>query len=67
MSELTDAFEGAAGLIAGGLILLMFASAIGQSGVLSLSMWGILYIVVGVLVLVTLAVVAISVIIGGRK
>lgn len=66
MSELTDAFEGAVGLIAGGLILLLFASAIGQAGVLNLSMWGVLYIVVGVLVLVTLAVVAISVVIGGR-
>lgn len=64
MSELADAFEGAVGLIIGGLILITFASAVGQIGMINLPFWGAVYIVVGILVLVTVGAVAVGTIIG---
>lgn len=64
MSELTEAFEGAVGLIIGGLIILMFASAVGQVGIIDLPFWGAVYIVVGILVLATVGAVVVGTIIG---
>jgi hypothetical protein len=67
MSEFVDALEGAVGLIAGGIILLVFASALGQVGAIDLSTWGVVYIVVGVVVLTALVIAAIAALIGGRR
>lgn len=67
MSEFADAFEGAIGLIAGGLVLLVFASAVGQVGLIDLSTWAVVFIVVGVIVLTALVIAAIVALIGGRR
>lgn len=60
MNELADAFEGAVGLIVGGIILLVFASAVGQTGVLNLIIWGQVAIVIGVVVLLVLMISSVS-------
>lgn len=67
MSEFADALEGAVGLIAGGIVLLVFASALGQVGPIDLSTWGVVYIVVGVVVLTALVIAAIAALLGGRR
>lgn len=67
MSEFADVLEGAVGLIAGGIVLLLFASALGQAGPIDLSSWGVVYIAVGVVVLTTLAIGAIASLIGGKR
>lgn len=66
MSEFADALEGAVGLIAGGIVLLTFTTALGQIGPIDLSTWGVVYIVVGAVVLTALVIVAIAALIGGR-
>lgn len=67
MNEFTEALEGAVGLIAGGIVLLVFASAVGQVQLIDLSTWGVVYIVVGIVVLITVVVAAIMAFIGGRR
>ncbi|UTF55832.1 hypothetical protein [Natronosalvus rutilus] len=67
MSEFVDALEGAVGLIAGGIILLLFTSALGQAGPIDLSTWGIVCIVVGVVVFIALVIAAITELIGGSR
>ena len=52
MNDLIDAVEGAIGLLCGGLILLLFGSALGATGPIDLSFWGIVYILVGALALI---------------
>lgn len=67
MSEFADALEGAVALIAGGIVLLLFANALGQAGPIDLSLWGVVYIVVGVVVLTTLVIAAIVALMGWRR
>ena len=55
MSDLLDAAEGAIALVCGGFIFLLFGSALGTTGLIDLSFWGIVYVLVGVVVLVTAA------------
>lgn len=55
MSELLDAAEGATALVCGGFIFLLFGSALGTTGLINLSFWGIIYVLVGIVVLVTVA------------
>ena len=55
MSDLLDAAEGAIALVCGGFIFLLFGSASGTTGLIDLSFWGIVYVLVGVVVLVTAA------------
>lgn len=58
MSDLLDAAEGAIALVCGGFIFLLFGSALGTTGLIDLSFWGIAYVLVGIVVLVTVAAVA---------
>lgn len=53
MSDLLDAAEGAIALVCGGFIFLLFESALGATGLIDLSFWGIVYVLVGIVVLVT--------------
>lgn len=53
MSDLLDAAEGAIALVCGGFIFLLFGSALGTTGLIDLSFWGIVYVLVGIVVLVT--------------
>jgi len=55
MSDLLDAAEGAIALVCGGFIFLLFGSALGTTGLIDLSFWGIVYVLVGIVVLVTAA------------
>jgi hypothetical protein len=55
MSDLLDAAEGAIALLCGGFIFLLFGSALGTTGLIDLSLWGIVYVLVGIVVLVTAA------------
>ena len=55
MSDLLDAVEGAIALVCGGFIFLLFGAALGTTGLIDLSFWGILYILVGAVVLVMVA------------
>lgn len=48
MSELTEALEGALAVIAGGIVLLMFASAVGSTEYLHLPLLGVVFTMVGV-------------------
>lgn len=67
MSEFADALEGAIGLIAGGIVLLLFVSALGQVGPIDLSTWGAVYIVFGIFVLTAAVITAIAAPIGGKQ
>ena len=55
MSDLLDAAEGAIALVCGGFIFLLFGSALGTTGLIDLSFWGIVYVLVGIVVLITAA------------
>jgi len=55
MSDLLEAAEGAIALVCGGFIFLLFGSALGTAGLIDLSFWGIVYVLVGIVVLVTAA------------
>ena len=55
MSDLLEAAEGAIALVCGGFIFLLFGSALGTAGLIDLSFWGIVYVLIGIVVLVTAA------------
>lgn len=55
ISDLPEAAEGAIALVCGGFIFLLFGSALGTAELIDLSFWGIVYVLVGVVVLVTAA------------
>lgn len=48
MSDFTEALEGALAVIAGGIVLLMFASAMGSTDYLNLPLLGVVFTVLGV-------------------
>lgn len=55
MSDWLEAAEGALALVCGGFIFLLFGSALETTGMIDLTLWGLIYVVVGVLAFVTLA------------
>lgn len=55
MSDLLDAAEGAIALVCGGFIFLLFGSTLETTGLIDLSFWGIIYVLVGIVVFVTVA------------
>ena len=67
MSEFAEAFEGAVALIVGGFIFLLFASTIGANGFLNFGLWGLLFIALGVLGIVTVIAVGIGALLGGNR
>ena len=54
MSDWGEAAEGALALVCGGFIFLLFGSALETTGMINLTLWGFIYIVVGALTIVTL-------------
>jgi len=54
MNDLLKAAEGAIALICGGFIFLLFGSALPAMGLLDLTFWGIIYILVGAVTIVAL-------------
>lgn len=54
MSDWLEAVEGALALVCGGVIFLLFGSALETTGLIDLTLWGVIYVVVGVLVSITL-------------
>lgn len=57
MSEFAEALEGALAVIAGGIVLLMFASAISSTAFLNISVLAVLVIVLGLVLLIGVIVV----------
>jgi len=54
MSDWLEAAEGALALVCGGFIFLLFGSALETTGLIDLTLWGVIYVVVGVLIIITL-------------
>lgn len=63
MNDAFEAAEGALALICGGFIFLLFGSALPAMGLLDLTFWGIIYLIVGVVALITLIAAAVGTII----
>ena len=54
MNDLFNAVEGAIALICGGFIFLLFGSALPGVGLLNLSFWGMIYVLVGVVLILAI-------------
>ena len=54
MSDLLDAAEGTIALVCGGLIFLLFGSALGTSGLIDLSFGRIIYVLIGIVEMIFL-------------
>lgn len=65
MNDLLNAAEAAAGLLCGGILFLLFGSALGATGLINLSLWGIIYIFAGVVGLIVVVAAAVGAIISG--
>lgn len=53
MNEFLDALEGAVALVCGGFIFLLFGRTLQATGFIDLTFWGIIYVLVGILVTIT--------------
>lgn len=60
MSDLSEAAAGALALIVGGLLFLSIASDLNSTPPIDFSLWGILFIAVGIIVFVTAVAMAIG-------
>lgn len=67
MSEFAEALEGAIAVIAGGIVLLMFASAFGPTQYLNLPLLGILVTGLGVLLLIIVFIAALTALLRGLQ
>lgn len=65
MSEFTSALEGALAVIAGGIVLLMFASAVGSTGYLNLPLLGVMFTAIGVVLLIGVVIAGVVALIRG--
>lgn len=65
ISEFVEAHEGALAVIAGGIVLLMFASAVDSMGFLNLPVLAVLVTVLGVVLLIGVVVVGFLAVLGG--
>ena len=54
MDDLFDAFEAAVALVCGGFIFLLFGSTLKTTGFIDFTVWGIVYLLVGVLAILAL-------------
>lgn len=65
MSNLGEALSGAGALILGGIIFLLFSSTFGSGGLLNFGFWGIIFLVFGILGVVTVVGVGVGSLLGG--
>lgn len=64
MRDVGSALEAAVALVFGGFVFLLFAGAVGPIPSLNLSLWGVVFILVGGLSIVVIGAVGIGILVG---